>query len=29
MGGTVRFAGIVLGFATNGALLFAVIARDP
>jgi hypothetical protein len=28
MGGTVRFAGIVLGFAALGALLFAVIMRD-
>ena len=28
MGGTVRFAGIVLGFATLGALLFTVIVRD-
>jgi EmrB/QacA subfamily drug resistance transporter len=27
MGGTVRFAGIVLGFATLGAILFAVIVR--
>lgn len=28
MGGTVRFAGIVLAFATVGALMFAVIVRD-
>lgn len=28
MGGTVRFAGIVLAFAALGAVLFAVIVRD-
>jgi EmrB/QacA subfamily drug resistance transporter len=28
MGGTVRFAGIVLAFATLGAILFAVIVQD-
>jgi hypothetical protein len=28
MGGTVRFAGIVLGFAALGAILFAVIVQD-